>query len=73
MRVAIRGLSDEQVWAPDRRVDFRREYRESALLVRRRVQAIADNYNHTDTDIQTDYFDHMYHCFADLQAEPAAA
>lgn len=73
MHVAIRGLNDEQVWAPDSRVDFRREYRESALLVRRRVQAIAENYNHTDTDIQTDYFDHMYYCFADLEAVPAAA
>lgn len=70
MHVVVGGMSDEEVFAPDRAVDFRREYRESARLVRARVEAIAGQYNRTDTDAETDFFDRMFFCHVDLDAEP---
>lgn len=73
MDVAIRGLSDEQVWGPDRFADFRRQYTESARLVRERVAAIANNYNPPDASTEADHRRGVYYVHVALESDRMAA
>ncbi|WP_251153834.1 hypothetical protein [Cellulosimicrobium sp. Marseille-Q4280] len=75
MRLAVSGLSDEDLYQPKSDLDLSYGRRNTAYAreVRDRIEAIAKAYDQTESESQTDYYHGTYHCFVELiDAERAA-
>lgn len=73
LRVEVRGLDDQTLFAPDSMVTSAQTYTERTALMRARVQAIATAYDRDRSDSQMDFFHNTYFCSTQVEDEAGAA